>query len=247
MRYVYIDQTPNPGETVLVTGGDKHHITSVLRLKPGDVIGLLDGRGFEYPSEIIAISTKSVEVRVKEKNPVATESPVDITVAQGYLKEKKMDDLVRQLTELGIARWMPFMAARSVPKPDQKQLAHRMKRWQAITKEAVKQCRRGRVMAIGTPLSFEDMLNAAAGCDIKIVFWESQVSRQQTSLQAAAPDPGTRVFVIIGPEGGLTEAEVNHAKSQGFIVAGLAPRILRAETATLPACTLVQHLFGDMR
>jgi 16S rRNA (uracil1498-N3)-methyltransferase len=243
MRYFFIEQPPETGRTVTITGPDKNHIKSVLRLAPGDVIGLLDGNGFEYPAEIISISVRGVEVLVKEKIPAsAKESPVQITVAQGFLKEKKMDDLVRYLTELGMSRWVPFMAARSVPRPDKHQLASRTKRWKTISAQSIKQCRRGRTMEIGETLTFKDMLNAAEAYDIKIVFWENRA-------EIAMPDPGNpgdKIFVIIGPEGGLTQAEVDQATADGFVTAGLGPRILRAETATIAACTLVQHLFGDM-
>lgn len=246
MRYFYIEQTPKAGESVSITGPDRNHIKRVLRLKPGDAIGLLDGRGFEYHAEILLFSSRGVEVAVKETIPAdRAESPAKITVAQGFLKDKKMDDLVRHLTELGISRWVPFMAARSVARPEKKQLANRAKRWKAITAQSIKQCIRGRAMEIGETLPFEEMLNAADGYDIKIVFWENQAENPESALTAPS-GPGNTVFVILGPEGGLTQAEVDQAIESGFTVAGLGPRILRAETATIAACTLVQYLFGDM-
>ncbi len=246
MRYFYIEQSPDAGDTVTITGSDKNHIKSVLRLKPGDAIGLLDGRGFEYHAEILSFSSRGVEVFAKEKIPAAAaESPANITVGQGFLKEKKMDNLVRQLTELGISKWVPFMAARSVPRPEKHQLANRMKRWKTISGQAIKQCRRGRAMEIGKTLPFEEMLDFAEGYDVKIVFWENQAENPESAITPPGGS-GNRIFVIIGPEGGLTEDEVDQAMAKGFVVAGLGPRILRAETATIAACTLVQYIFGDL-
>ena len=155
-----------------------------------------------------------------------------------------MDTLIRQLTELGISRWIPFFGARSVPRPDARKLAKRADRWQKIADEALKQCRRAQSPRIEMPSGFEQMLAAGADADVKIAFWEEE----KTVLPAAnrGGEEISEIFIILGPEGGLTEAEINSARQAGFKSISLGPRILRAETATLAACTLVQHLYGDM-
>ena len=157
-----------------------------------------------------------------------------------------MDDLIRRLTELGISRWIPFLAERSVARPDPGRLRARKARWEKIAAESLKQCRRSRIPEIGDTLSFEEMLAASAGQDLKILFWEkaSDPSRDLFSLAEAKPY-GT-VFAVLGPEGGLSDAEVEAAVAAGFEVAALGPRILRAETATVSACALLQYFLGDL-
>ena len=243
MRYFFIDSLGQKDANFSITGSDARHIRTVLRLKPGDKIGLFDGKGFEYEAEIVNVSPGKVNASLIRRFPSAAESPIRVTVAQGFLKERKMDGLVRQLSELGIAKWIPFIAERSVPVPDKKQLFARTKRWEKIAKEAVKQCRRGRIMEIGDTVSFSQVLNQAQICDLKIVFWEDESRPFQT---VKPENPVHTVFVLIGPEGGFTRKEIEYAKDHGFVTAGLGPRILRAETAAIAASVLLQYLFGDM-
>lgn len=245
MRDFFIEQLDPEDATPAITGSDARHIRTVLRLKPGDKIGLFDGKGFKYLAEIVALSPGKVDVSIIRSLPSIPESLVQITMAQGFLKERKMDRLVRQLSELGVSKWIPFFATRSVSRPDKKQLSARTKRWKKIAKEAVKQCKRGRIMEIGETTSFEDMLILAQSCDLKIVFWEDELQPVNAKFHGA-PNAIKTVFALLGPEGGFTQAEIERAEHFGFITAGLGPRILRAETATVAACVLLQHLFGDM-
>jgi len=245
MRYFFIEHAQSTGSTLVITGSDARHIKTVLRLKSGDKIGLFDGKGFEYEAKIVDLSSGKVKVSVIRRFPSAAESPAQITVAQGFLKEKKMDGLVRQLSELGINKWNPFIADRSVPRPDKKQLSARTKRWEKISKEAIKQCKRGCIMEIGDTVSFEEILNLSQTADLKIAFWENEL--QPLNAELPRPDRNiNKIYVLLGPEGGFTQQEIESARDRGFVTASLGPRILRAETATVAACVLLQHLFGDM-
>ena len=246
MRYFFIEQAKSTGSKFVITDSDARHIKTVLRLKPGDKIGLFDGKGFEYEAEIVDLSTGRVSVSVIRRFPSTAESPVQITVAQGFLKEKKMDGLVRQLSELGIIKWIPFIAERSISRPDKKQLSARTKRWEKISKEVVKQCKRGCIMEIGDTVSFEEILNLSQTADLKIAFWEDELQPLNANLPESN-DKTKKIFALLGPEGGFTKQEIESARNRRFVTASLGPRILRAETATVAACVLLQHLFGDMR
>lgn len=246
MRYFFIKQSDLAGSKAIVKGSDAHHIKNVLRLKPGDKIGLFDGTGLNYETKIVTLLSKSIEVFVIRRFSSTTESNVKITVAQALLKDRKMDSLVRQLTELGITRWIPFIAKRSVPRPDKKRLFARTERWNKIAKEALKQCKRFCSPEIGSTVSFEDVLNLGKDSDLKIVFWEEELKPVNIKLLPPHARHPESIFVLLGPEGGFTSQEVENAKASGFITAALGPRILRAETATIAACTLLQYLFGDM-
>jgi 16S rRNA (uracil1498-N3)-methyltransferase len=245
MRYFFIESSLVTGPVVSITGTEAHHIKNVLRLKPGDGLKLFDGTGFEYAAVIISVSAKDVAVKIQRKLKAAAPPGARIIVAQAFLKEKKMDDLVRKLCELGVAEWMPFFSQRSIPRPDARRLADRCRRWQRIATEAVKQCRRVDMLRIGDALALDGILDVSSSCDLKLVFWENESSLLTKDLAPGENFP-RKIMVMLGPEGGFAEQEINMVRDCGFISAGLGPRILRAETATIAAVTLVQYLFGDM-
>lgn len=245
MRYFFIKPLTPGAQIAVITGSDAKHIKTVLRLKPGDNIGLFDGSGMEYEAKITALTTGRIEAAVIRRFPSKAESPIQIIIAQGLLKDRKMDGIVRHLTELGITKWIPFMAHRSIPKPDKTHLSKRKERWETIAKEAAKQCKRGRIPEINVLVSFEKVLDIGASCDFKIAFWENETTPVSAIAMASGRQFNT-IFAILGPEGGFTSREIETAKSRGFISAALGPRILKAETATIAACVLLQYLFGDM-
>lgn len=246
MRYFYTDQSLQTGSVKRITGSDVKHIRNVLRCKPGDHLMILNGEGFEYEAEIVATASTHVDIKIRNKQPCSAESPVSITVAQAFLKERKMDGLIRPLTELGINRWIPFFAERSVAKPDGKRLALRAERWRKIARESLKQCRSGRLPDISDTVSYADMLQLCRNHALKLILWEQEPNPLQQVLVRNCPENATDICVVLGPEGGFTGQEVEKAVSHGFIPAGLGPRILRAETATIVAGALIQYIFGDL-
>ena len=246
MRYFLIEQPVQAGSTCTISGSDVRHIRNVLRLKPGDPVFLFDGKGFEYEAKIVRLSVKSVDLSVINRFPSASESPIHITVAQAFLKEKKMENLIRPLTELGISRWVPFICARSVARPDVKRRSARASRWQKIAKESLKQCRRARPLEIAPTAPFDDILELGQSVGLKFFFWEG-ASRPLHSAISSLPTPkADKVLLVLGPEGGFSKAEAEAAEAHGFLSVTLGPRILRAETATITACVLAQYAFGDI-
>jgi 16S rRNA (uracil1498-N3)-methyltransferase len=229
----------------ILSAEDAHHLVQVLRLKVGDPLELFDGQGMAYEGRVAATGPDGVRVAVGAARPTAGESPLALTLLQGFLKEAKMDLLVRQLTELGMARFVPVLARRSVARPDAKRMAGRLARWRKIAAEALKQCRRGRVPVIDPACGLDAALAAVDACDVKIVFWEA-ADRPLGDILAEFASPVRTAALLLGPEGGLDAGEVAAAEAAGFVVASLGPRILRAETAAIAACALVQHRLGDL-
>jgi 16S rRNA (uracil1498-N3)-methyltransferase len=245
MRYFFVEPGDLDRPVVSITGLEARHMGKVLRLKPGMVVGLTDGCGIQGEARIEKMTREQVDLTVLRHFASPREPRGEIVFAQALLKDQKMDLLVRQLTELGMTGWQPFISARSVPQPDTRRQAARSERWGRIAREAIKQCRRGRVPAIGTVAPFENILEKSRRFATRIMFWEGA----RRSLQPAAEvvtDVPRAIFVVVGPEGGFTEEEVNAAEQAGFQLASLGPRILRAETAAVAACALVQHLYGDL-
>jgi 16S rRNA (uracil1498-N3)-methyltransferase len=246
MRYFYIEPTTLKKPIIAIEGSEVRHIRNVLRLKPGDTIRLFDGQGFEYEAAIQRLLANRVEIRIMRQMPATKESPVQIAVAQALLKEKKMDRLLRHLCELGITHWVPFICERSVPRPGAKRWPARVERWEKILKESCKQCQRARLPEIIKMMSFEEVLQYGQSWGLKIVFYENESASLHSLMSPALQPVPQKILLILGPEGGFSEQEIEKVKAAGFVVAGLGPRILRAETATMAACTLIQYLFGDM-
>ncbi len=245
MRRFFIHPKEISNPTPALADDEARHIKNVLRLKPGDNIRLFDGSGCEYDAKIMTLSDKSAEVPILHRIDSIDDPSVEITFAQAFLKARKMDLLVRQLTELGISKWIPFIAKRSVPKPDTKHLFTRAERWEKIVIEALKQSNRGHFTKVGGTVSFEDILGLAPDHDLKIVFWENESKPLHRALSS---NTGSyrKILAVMGPEGGFTPEEIEDARAAGFVTATLGPRTLRAETASIVACALLQYLFGDM-
>ncbi len=232
-------------ETVTAAGDDAHHIRAVLRMGSGDRLILFDGSGVEYEAVIAAIAGDAVTLQIIRQLDISVESPLALAVAQGLLKDKKMDVLVRHLTELGMTRWVPFQAERSIPRLDDHKRRVRAERWKKIAREALKQCGRSLAPQVGEVIGFDQLFAAAEGYALKLFFWERAVD----ALPEWPDDAATRdksVFMVLGPEGGFSEDEAACARAAGFALVSLGPRILRAETAALAACTVVQYRYGDM-
>lgn len=245
MRRFFIERSNISGSRAVITGSDARHIQQVLRLKPGEPIQLFDGSGIEYEALIETLSNNSITATLGPEMTCSSESPLVLIVAQAMLKDRKMDILVRQLTELGITHWFPFAAERSVSRPDVGRLAVRIQRWEKIAMESLKQCKRGCVPQIGAYREFERALAYADTCDLKIIFHQD-ASAPLTDAHKPSDKSGKKIFMMFGPEGGFTQNEIDAALRQGFLSAHLGPRILRAETAPVAGCAIVQYLFGDM-
>lgn len=246
MRYFFIEPAALETQPVTISGADARHICTVLHFRPGDTIGLLDGTGGGYRAKISHVSPTKVTVKVLGELPAASPPPVRLVVAQAYLKDKKMDHLVRRLSELGMAEWKPFVSTRSVARPPEKRMAARHERWQNIAREAIKQCHRADLPIIHPCCSFDALLADSGDHHRRIMFWEQVPEAVDWSESQASEKDTDELMVVLGPEGGFTRDEVMQARDQGFTVAGLGPRILRADTAALAAATIVQYVFGDM-
>ena len=246
MRYFFVEGIDQDSGSIVIRGSDAGHIIHVLRLKNGDTIGLCDGRGMTWRARIEALTSETVTASLLSGRQSDAESPVEIIIGQSYLKDKKMDFLVRQLTELGVSKWQPFFSERSVPRPDSQRSASRVQRWQKISREALKQCKRGKVIDIQPPIAFQDMLAMGRKCDLRVMFWEDRAAIPFIDHISAISVDIRTIFAIIGPEGGFSKKEIDTAGRYGFANIGLGPRILKAETATVSAVSILQYLFGDM-
>ncbi len=235
-----IDSIPS---ILQIEGQDARHISKVLRLKTNNHIEVTDGNGNDFSAKIQSLTHEIVTIEILEQIKTKTESKIKITLCTGMLKDKKMDMIIKHVTQLGITKWVPFFCKRSVPTPDLKRVKKRHARWQAISRESLKQCQRSYLPQVMLPVSFETLIEKSGGNDLKIAFWE-KASRPLKKVEQ--DDSIKNIMIIIGPEGGFSQEEIRLAKEKNFLSYSLGPRILRAETASISACTLIQHLYGDI-
>lgn len=227
---------------VVIHGQDAKHICKVLRLKPKDTVSMTDGHGTDVTGCIDTASFDCVEISILSEQKSLTESHLDLTLCTAMLKHNKMDEIIKQITQLGVTRWIPFYCKRSVPLSGQKRETKQIERWQTIARESLKQCRRSRLVDIMPPMDFQQVLDFSKGCSHRFAFWEAS----DHPLSGTISQDNTNAVILIGPEGGFEAQEIQDAVDAGFTSYSLGPRILRAETAAVSACALIQYLLGDM-
>lgn len=242
MHRFYIEDKLTVGTKADIKGAEARHIKDVLRLKTGDAVILFDGSGKEFRGEIAGIAKDLVSVNILEEKEGDTESPVEIVLGQGIPKSDKMDLIVQKSTELGVSKIVPLYTERVIPKSFS---PNKLERWQRIAVEACKQSGRVKVPEIAEPLALEEFVDSADAASLRLIPWERE---KETSLKRALPASlkSNKVVFVIGPEGGLTESEIELAKESGFIPVSLGKRILRTETVSLSLLSIIQFMYGDL-
>jgi 16S rRNA (uracil1498-N3)-methyltransferase len=155
-----------------------------------------------------------------------------------------MDYLIQKATELGVKEIIPFFSSRSIPLLEKSKGLKRLHRWERIAIEASKQCGRGVVPKIGPLKDYSEMLQASSPEFLRLILWEEEGTRLKEVLEGSKEK--TRIFSLVGPEGGLSQEEVDRAKKIGFIPVTLGKRILRSETASLCLLSILQYEWGDI-
>lgn len=229
-----------------VDGDDFHYLVRVLRLRAGAELELFDGAGKRATAQLEQVGDDSALLAVEplEAAPDVADGAARIRVLLPLIKGERMSWCVQKLVELGVSAIWPVALSRCVVRVDGDKAVARRQRYESIARAAARQCRRGAVPSVEAIGGLEAALAAVADCDCKLVFWEGATGQ---SLRAVVPDPGiSDVAVLVGPEGGLTPAEVDAAMTAGFLPAGLGPRILRAETAAVAAVAILGYELGDL-
>lgn len=262
MARFFVQSEAITGDKITITGDEFIHLHRVLRLGAGDTITVCDGSGREYEATLRQILPEGAVAEIEATKMSAAEPFVNLTLVQGLPKAGKMDLIVQKGTEVGISRFLPVITERTVVNLNQKKMERRVERWRRIAREAAKQSRRAVVPAVDMPVTWADVLHryrqvAGLGC-LGVLPWEEECStglRNILQKEWAVPGTGEHgcnsgsrqdIWLFIGPEGGLSRAEVEQAREAGIISVTLGPRILRTETAGLIAAALVLYESGDL-
>lgn len=239
-RIYFPDPIPDHGLCDLPSA-KAHHVAHVLRLVPGDVVTLFDGRGVSYDAAISKCARGEVSVQINARRDVDRESPLQVTLAQAVSSGERMDYTIQKAVELGIFAIQPLMAERCVVRLSGERAAKRLVHWQSVVSAACEQCGRNRVPEVRPLLSLRDWLDGVAGSDgIRLL-----LAPDGQAVLRSLPRPSAMVTVLAGPEGGFTAAEAADSLRFGFQPLRLGPRVLRTETAAVALLAAMQALWGD--
>lgn len=237
----YTDQSLVVGDTVELGEKTAHYLGRVLRLSIGSALVLFNGRGGEYQGNIASIGKKSLVVTVQSFVDVERESGLAIQLGIGISRGDKFDWVVQKATELGVATITPLITERGEIRLKGEKAEKKIQHWQQIAISACEQCQRNRVPTIQPVQTVSEWQHGVAA-ELKLVLHHRAV--HSLTEYAIAP---TAIALLVGAEGGLTEAEIEQAMQHGFQPMVMGPRVLRTETAPVVACTLLQAQWGDLR
>jgi 16S rRNA (uracil1498-N3)-methyltransferase len=215
------------------------HLSKVLRLKSGDAVVLFNGEGGEFQACIEALERRSVRVRVGAFVARELESPLDLVLAQGISRGERMDYTVQKAVELGVSRIIPVDTERTGVNLKGDRQIKRRDHWQAVVNSACEQSGRNRVPVVEEVLGLAQWLGQAPE-GFKLV-----LHHRATQGLSEGQQPQGRIILLIGPEGGLSEHEIELAQGVGFQPLCLGPRVMRTETASVAALSVLQWLWGD--
>ncbi len=232
------------GNKAKITGADYNHITNVLRLKVGDKI-LISVLGASHLCRIENIDGQAITVEIIKENYQDTSLPVKIHLFQGLPKSDKLELIIQKTVELGVESVTPVEMERCVVKLDGKKKDGKTARWQAIAESAAKQSKRTNIPKVENVLSYKQMLEKIRDLDLFIIPYENAKGMQATKETLQSIKSGMSVGVLIGPEGGFSENEIELAKTLNAKTVSLGKRILRTETAAITAVSMLM-LYAEM-
>ena len=241
--FVERSQIDIENKTAYITGSDYNHAKNVLRLSPGEEISLSDGESDnEYRVSVKGYTEDRVDCDLLFVKESDVELPIKITLMQALAKGDKMETVVQKAVELGAYSIMPVKTERCVVKWDDKKADSKIKRLNTIAEAAAKQSQRGVIPEVTKALTFKEAIDAVKDHDIKLMPYEMAEGMEKTREILSKINVGMSVAVLIGPEGGFAESEVEYAAENGFEIITLGKRILRTETAGMTVLSILSYL-----
>lgn len=225
-----------------MSGEDVKHITSVLRMRRGDLAVLCDGRRNDYLAELEDTEGGCCTFKILEKNANEAEPNIRLRLFQAMPKGDKMEFIVQKAVECGASEIIPIFTKRCVSRPDEKQMAKKLPRYQKIALEAAKQCGRGIIPSVRNAVNFSELKGFISDENTGIMFYECS----DVPLKNAVSEFKRNVDIVIGSEGGFEPGEAEELHRLGFAAVSLGKRILRCETAPIAAISILMNMTGNM-
>jgi|LSQX01.1.fsa_nt_gb 16S rRNA (uracil1498-N3)-methyltransferase len=243
-RFFVEQENFSPGQEILLTGEDAHHIFNVLRLVKGEEISIGSGKGEVYRARLETVREGWVKAVLLEQELDLREPSLSLTLAQGIPKGEKMDNIIRHAVELGVSAIIPMRTERTVPRFSAQKGLKKCHRWQKIARSAAALAKRSVIPKVLEVSSIGEVLETAHTYDAVFLPWEEEKENMFRNL--IEDKEMARILLLIGPEGGFSEHEVENARKAGAKIVSLGPRIMSSETAALAAVTILQHVYGDL-
>lgn len=244
MHRFYLPREQGGGAALALTGREAHHGLRVLRIRPGELIEVLDGVGHRCRCEVEGVTRDAIQLRVLKKDFI--EPPAcRVTLVQAIPKGKVFDAIVQKATELRASRVVPLLTERVVRQLDEDRCEGRVQHWRTVAIEAIKQCGSAWLPEVDAPVFVKDFVARAEAFDLSFVASLQSDSRHPRQWirdfqEARRRNPAT-VCVWVGPEGDFTAAEIDAAKSVGARPISLGPLVLRSETAAIYCLSVVNY------
>lgn len=239
---LYIDHQITPNIEFSLTESKAHYVKHVLRLKVNSSIIIFDGSGHEYKAKITKIIKN--EIAILPSQSVYKESAPfrKIRIGQCIIKKDKMDLVLQKATELGVNDISPLLSEFSVIKLESDRIKNKTLHWEKIIQSSCEQSKRNYIPTINNPETIETFIKKTSKNNCRIIL----NPKASKSINEINPNE-KQIDLLIGPEGGFTNSEIEYAYEKGFIGVSLGSRILRSETAAIAAIAIIQSQWGDMR
>ena len=236
---IYTPQPLHTGESLSLEPQASRHLSQVLRLREGAELHLFNGNGDAFCATITSANKKGVELSIGEKlEHSSKESPLETKLGIGISKGDRMDWLIQKCTELGVSEIIPLLSERVDVKLPADRMAKKLQHWQQVAISACEQSGRNQVPAILQPQKLENWVTTVSANKKLVLDFENDD-------KATSEDASNSIALLVGPEGGLSELEVQAAVQSGFYRWRLGQRVMRTETAPVAALSVLQYLYGD--
>lgn len=219
-----------------------HHIANVLRMKNNDQVKLFNGSGYFFLATLTQVTKKKVVIQVNSAEKANSESLLHTHLGQVMSRGDRMDYAIQKSTEMGVNEITPLTSERCELKLKSDREAKRLAHWQQVAISAAEQCGRATVPTIHPITSLNDWVTQQSSTGLSLVFHHRD-TQNLTQIQT----PPSHVNLLIGPEGGLTSAEIEHARQSNFLACTFGPRVMRTETAPVACLSILQWLWGDFK
>jgi 16S rRNA (uracil1498-N3)-methyltransferase len=236
----YTNQALHKDQLVCLEQTPSHHLIHVLRSKPGSEVLLFNGNGCEYHAVYERHENKLAYAKIKSEQEPQRESRLNIHIGQGISRGERMDLVMQKSVELGANVITPLWTQRSQVRLDGKRLAKRLSHWQGIMVSACEQSGRVMMPALSHANQLGEWLNTSTEEETCLVL-DPKAKQVLADIR-----PKQQIRLLIGPEGGLEDSEIETASAAGFSRIKLGPRVLRTETATIAVLAAIQTLWGDL-
>ncbi len=231
MPKFFIPKDRFEGEYVTIDGENANHIARSLRMRTGERVTLSDGERNEYECELVSFTPDTVTAKILSISESEAEPPYRAALYQCVPKGDKMEYIVQKAVELGVFAIVPVLSRNCVSRPDEKDFAKKIVRWQKIADQAACQSGRGILPQILPPMRFDEAVESAAQADLPLFCYEAGGTRALSAIFDGKNNVGS-ASIFIGPEGGFDPSEAQKAEEKGMLMTGLGKRILRTETAS---------------